>query len=211
MIQSPRNSWYVLLVMIPIILLLSTGCSVSDNPAATSSDQNIAQSTDRPAEGAPSPYPAWTEADLASLIPGYQILKVDTRAYERDGQMDDQVSRRIYRTIGGTVNHRNCGVQIGAWQLWEDQTVTVSTPIPGQAIVDFYPHPYQFNGCIRMWIDLTYVQLPAGMRWDQLCFFYVEADGHLTQYWGQIDLAARRYYAWPDHFSRYIIAAPVSN
>lgn len=49
------------------------------------------------------------------------------------------------------------------------------------------------------------------MRWDPMAFFYVNEDGFYTRYWGQLDLTAMQYFAWPDHFSRYIITAPANN
>ncbi|RPH94402.1 hypothetical protein EHM69_07475 [candidate division KSB1 bacterium] len=197
--------------MLPVLLLgplaafTIVGCSSDLNPINSPATDNAKQS--EPLES-PNPYPQLTEDQLNNLIPGYRILSVDERAYAHDEALDDQSSRFIRKTVGGTVTHRNNGVQIGAWQLWEDRTITVSTPYPGYAIVDFYPHPYRFNGCVRMWVDLTYVQLPPGMRWDEMAFFYVNDDGTYTRYWGQLDLNARQYIAWPDHFSRYIIAAP---
>ncbi|HEY3296077.1 MAG TPA: hypothetical protein VGL38_11630 [bacterium] len=190
-----------------VVALFVIGCSTENNPVANPVAPAAGQPTSSPA---PSPYPVLTDEQIANLIPGYQVLKVDERAYHGEGLLDDQTASRIRYQVGGSVNHRNNGVEIGAWQLWEDQTVTVSTPNPGSAIVDFYPHPYRFNGCIRMWLDLTHVQLPPGVRWDQVRFYYQEENGRLTQYWGQLDLAAHRYYAWPDHFSRYIITAPIA-
>jgi len=189
------------------MLLMLVGCSTMSDPVSTQSKSAGDQTA---SNAVPTPYPTLTDQQIANLIPGYQVLKVDERAYAREGELDDQTSSRIQHTVGGTVSHHNNGVQIGGWQLWEDQTVTVSTPNPGSAIVDFYPHPYHFNGCIRMWLDLTHVQLPAGVRWDQVRFYYQNENGQLTQYWGQLDLNAMRYYAWPDHFSRYIITAPAN-
>lgn len=189
-------------------LLFITGCSSTKNPVASAPSESAAPSNGGNSDSEPSPYPPITADQLETLIPGYQILTVDSKAQGRDGMLDDRNARRIFRTAGGTVSHRNCGVQIGPWQLWEDQTVTVSTPVPGTAIVDFYPHPYQFNGCVRIWIDLNCIQLPAGMRWDQLQFFYLNDAGQYVQYWGSIDLTTMQFSVWPDHFSRYIIAAP---
>jgi hypothetical protein len=198
----------ILIIAIGLLgLLLLIGCSSTKNPVAVPASQTTTPGQDEsgPAE---SPYPPITAEQLETLIPGYQILTLDTKAMGRSENLDDRTARRIFRTVGGTVSHRNCGVQIGAWQLWEDQTVTVSTPVPGTAVVDFYPHPYQFNGCVRIWIDLTYIVLPEGMRWDQLQFFYLNDAGQYIQYWGSIDLVNRQFSVWPDHFSRYIIAAP---
>jgi hypothetical protein len=181
-----------------LIVLSMSGCSSDGNPVAV-----------RPTQTADVPYPLLTNEQIENgLIPGFQVLKVDARAYGQDGTLDDQTSRLIRRTVGGTVSHRNNGVQIGGWQLWEDRTVTVSTPNPGYAIVDFYPHPYHFNGCVRIWIDLNCIHLPAGRRWDELAFFFVNDNGQLVRYWGQLDLNTMTYSAWPDHFSRYIIGLP---
>jgi hypothetical protein len=202
----------VIIVVLFALALVFFGCSTEKNPMSNSSAQTSELTADRSdqsvKQATPSPYPVLTDAELANLIPGHQVLKVDTRMYRNDGALDDQTSVRIRKTVGGTVSHRNNGVEIGAWQLWEDQTVTVSTPNPGSAVVDFYPHPYHFNGCIRIWIDLRAIQLPAGMRWDQLEFYYVNDQGQYVRYWGQLDLVNMRYSAWPDHFSRYIITAP---
>jgi hypothetical protein len=205
MLSNPLKSVLCAILALTLLFIL-VGCSTTSNPVsprALSKDQQV--SPDRET----SPYPVLTDQQIADLIPnGYQVLKVDERAYGRDGGLDDQTVVHIQHTVGGSVSHHNNGVQIGAWQLWEDQTVTVSTPNPGSAVVDFYPHPYHFNGCIKMWLDLSHVHLPAGVRWDQVRFYYVNEGGQLVQYWGQLDLTAMRYYAWPDHFSRYIVTAP---
>lgn len=181
-----------------LIVLSMSGCSSDDSPVAVQEMQ-----------AGDTPYPLLTDEQIENgLIPGFEVLTVDARAYGRDGTLDDQTSRLIRRTVGGTVSHRNNGTQIGAWQLWEDRTITVSTPNPGYAIVDFYPHPYHFNGCIRIWMDLRCIQLPPGRRWDELAFFYVDDNGQLVRYWGQLNLNAMTYSAWPDHFSRYIVSLP---
>ncbi|MBU0508031.1 hypothetical protein KKH27_04250 [bacterium] len=179
------------------VLLILVGCSSFDDPVGTPQAEPDAQEQ-------ATLYPVWTDEQIEDLIPGFHVLTVDSRASGREA-LDDQSSRFIRRTQGGTVQHRNNGVQIGAWQLWEDRTVTVSTPNPGRAIVDFYPHPYQFNGHVRIWIDLTYVQLPPGRNWWDIQMFYVDDNGNLVPYWGYVDEGARQYIAWTDHFSRYII------
>jgi hypothetical protein len=187
--------------------LMMIGCSTENNPVAAVQPGNHETQATSPTPV--TPYPTLTDDQISALIPGFTVLKTDERAAGRgEDQLDSQSSLLIRHTIGGTVTHRNNGVQIGAWQLWEDQVVTVSTPNPGIAIVDFYPHPYHFNGCIKMWIDLSYIQLPAGRRWDELAFFYQDTNGQLIRYWGALDLNAHTYSAWPDHFSRYIIAMP---
>ena len=201
------KSLFVAVIALTLFLMM-TGCANTSDPVSSRGGSAAAGGS---ANGGATPYPTPTDAQIANLIPGYQVLKVDERAYMHDGTLDDQTSVHIQRTVGGTVSHHNNGAQIVAWQLWEDETVTVSTPNPGSAIVDFYPHPYHFNGCIRMWLDLSHVQLPPGVRWDQIRFYYRSEDGELKQYWGQLDLNAMRYYAWPDHFSRYIITAPTGD
>jgi len=196
----------LMLFLLPALLLI--GCSQEADQVMA--PQPPAEEQEQLAEQLPeSPYPEWTDAEIESgLIPGFEVLKVDVRAYGREEGLDDQTSRFIRKTQGGTVSHRNNGVQIGAWQLWEDRTITVSTPNPGYAIVDFNPHPYRFNGCIRIWLDLNCIQLPPGRRWDEVAFFYQDTNGQLVRYWGALDLNARTYSAWPDHFSRYIISLP---
>lgn len=190
-----------LLILGILALLIITGCSSENNPVAASEPQ-----------GTDNPYPVLTTEQIENgLIPGYQVLTIDARAMEREVSLDDRSSLFIRRTVGGTVSNRNSGTQIGAWQLWEDRTVTVETPNPGYAIVDFYPHPYRFNGHVKIWIDLTYVQLPPGMRWDQIQMFYQDEDGGYQQFWGYVDTAARQYVAWTDHFSRYIISCRVNS
>ena len=193
------------IVLCSLVILLFAGCSVDENgnlPTSASQASNASNEN--------TPYPQWTDQEIANLIPGYQILTVDESRSDRNGNLDDQASLFIRKTVGGIVSHRNNGVQIGPWQLWEDRTITVSTPNPGMAIVDYYPHPYHFNGCIRIWIDLRTIQLPPGRRWDELAFFYVNDSGQLVRYWGQLDLYAMTYSAWPDHFSRYIISIPLT-
>lgn len=190
-----------LILMISIMIMVFAGCSTDTNPVASSEPQAVE-----------NPYPVLSEEQINSLIPGYQVLTIDPRAYGRDESgLDDRSSRLIRRTQGGTVAHRNNGVQIGGWQLWEDRTVSVETPNPGHAIVDFYPHPYHFNGHVRIWIDLTYVVLPPGVNWWDLQMFYQDENGNLQQYWGQLDLVNHQYIAWTDHFSRYIIGARINH
>lgn len=183
------------------VLMLVVGCAVDTDPLSSSASQSD------PGIKA-SPYPPLAEGDLDLLIPGFTVLKTDLRTQERGDNLDDQSSRFIRRTQGGTVTHRNNGVEIPAWVLPSDRTITISTPTPGTAIVDYFPHPLQFQGSVRIWIDLRIIQLPPGRRWDELAFYYQEADGRLTRYWGVIDLGNMTYSVWPDHFSRYILALP---
>jgi hypothetical protein len=186
------------------LLIVMTGCSTEQgNPMASSPAQQETV-TDVKA----SPYPALTADEVEQLVPGLQVLPMNGG---RANQLDDQASAFIRYQVGGTVSHRNCGVEIGPWLLRSDQTVTVSTPVPGSAIVDYYPHPYRFNGCVRIWIDLRTIQLPAGRRWDELQFWYQNEDGTMTRYWGVIDLNRMTYSAWPDHFSRYILGLPAAS
>jgi hypothetical protein len=185
-----------------LLLLAFTGCSTNDaNPVSSNGTQSEASQTPQA-----SIYPIITVGNLPSLIPGMEVLQTNGRSGA--DPLDDQTSRFIRYQIGGTVTHHNNGVEIPAWVLRSDQTVTVSTPVPGAAIVDYFPHPYSFNGCVRIWIDLRTIQLPAGRRWDEVQFWYQEADGTLTRYWGVIDLIGMTYSAWPNHFSRYILALP---
>jgi hypothetical protein len=195
------------LYSLSILILFVVGCSEWNNPA--SSQESSSTQTENNNTGPESPYPPITEADLEQLLPaGFRAL---TTTREHYGTLDDQSSRRLRRNRGGTVTHRNNGVEIGPWQLWSDETITVSTPVPGRAVVDFYPHPYQFNGCIRLWIDLNSYNLPPGRRWDEVAFFYADESGRMIRYWGAIDLNAMTYSIWPDHFSRYILAMPGEN
>jgi hypothetical protein len=189
-----------LLILGMLTILTIAGCSSDNNPVAAAEPQ-----------GTDNPYPVWTTQQIENdLIPGQQVLTLDTRAMGRDNNLDTRTSLFIRRTAGGTVANSNSGTTIGAWQLWEDRTVAVETPNPGYAIVDFFPHPYHFNGHVKIWIDLTYVTLPAGVRWDQLEMYYLAEDGTLQRYWGYVDTTARQYVAWTDHFSRYIISCPTS-
>ena len=196
----------ILLALSLLTLVVFAGCSTEWNSSTapvTADQETVATQTPD------TPYPVLTDEQINGLIPGFEVLNVDARAYGSDeSTLDDQNSAFIRRTQGGSVSIHNNGVRIGPWQLWQDQTVTVSTPNPDYAVVDFYPHPYHFNGCVMMWIDLTHVQLPPGRRWDEVAFFYVDDNGDLVRYWGQLDLISHRYYAWPDHFSRYILAIP---
>lgn len=196
-----------IILMLALVSLLGFGCSMDEGPLTSSGSAETSSLQQHDTDiGIGSPYPDLTDADLENLIPGFEVVSMSTR--DANGTLDDYSSRRIRRFVGGTVSHRNCGVEIGPWQLWSDQTVTVSTPRPGRSVVDFYPHPYQFNGNIRIWIDLNTIELPPGRRWDELAFFYDEGDGTYTRYWGVIDLQNMTYSAWPDHFSRYIITLP---
>ena len=198
-VVSPKLLIRLLLAVSLVTLIIGCSSDMISNPVST--DQ-----TDSEILTESIPLPTWTEEDIANLLPGYQVLSIDSRAAGTSDQLDDQTSLFIRRTQGGTVSHRNNGVQVGAWQLWEDRTVTVSTPNPGTAIVDFAPHPYQFNGHVRIWIDLTYIQLPPGMNWWDIQMFYMAEDGTVQQFWGYVDHQARQYIAWTDHFSRYILA-----
>lgn len=195
-----------LTLLISIFALIVIGCS-TENPFTQKEPASSTAPRDENSLG--ELYPAISDEALETLIPGFEVLKVDERAFSNT--LDDQNSRRIRRTVGGSVSHRNNGVEIGAWQLWGDQTITVSTPNPGSAVVDYYPHPYQFNGCVRIWIDLNVIQLPPGRRWDEIAFFYDEGDGTYTRYWGSLNLNNMTYSAWPDHFSRYILTLPTRN
>ncbi len=191
-------------LLLVLFTFFAVGCSLEPNPVAQS--DGVTSYNESVNNGVSETYPVLTDEDLANLLPGFQILETSDRV--QSGTLDDESSRRIRRTQGGVVSHRNNGVRIGAWQLWSDETITVSTPNPGSAVVDFYPHPYQFNGCVWMWIDLTSFELPPGRRWDEVAFFYDERDGTYTRYWGFIDYRNMTYNAWPDHFSRYILAIP---
>lgn len=187
-----------------ILFSILTGCSVDSNPIASSNSDNSASTFAVTDELSYEPYPPISHEDLATLIPGYEILTMDARATE--GTLDDQTSRFFRRTQGGTVSHRNNGISFQPWQLLQDQTITVSTPDPSLPIVDFYPHPNWFNGHVRIWIDLSHVQLPPGRQWWELVMFYVDDNGNYERYWGYVDTQANQYVAWTNHFSRYILA-----
>lgn len=139
------------------------------------------------------------------LPEGYELLHSSSSLDECDSVVTSQLCRRLISL--------NLLSILNLTQLWiqgndlpHNQTITMVMPNTCEAVVDLYPHPFQFNSTVELrWLlpQLRYGQI---LNPDDIAAFYVHDDGTVEladQSWGPLNLYLT---VRTDHFSRYIIA-----
>ncbi len=206
--RSGKNYWSVLALGLMVMFVVTSGCS---NLSPLSSSQ-----TDTPA-GNSSGYPPITEELLLNgPVPGHPVLTMERPAGMMGVENWDYTESWTARDVGGEVftgQGSGCIVEPGA--LPQDTLITVTLPMEGYAIVDFGPHPLQFQR--RVWIVLSLNGtriggMPVGgpkeyVQIEQLNIYYYNAEtGGYEVYPSVYDPVRNAIMCRIDHFSRYIIA-----
>jgi hypothetical protein len=191
-----RNLLLCILSLSALVLLV--GCSMDSASVApqSSSDQSIATSN----AVIPSDGPA----------PGYKFIKSQWGlASSSNGTLDDPnwfASRALRADQGGMVVTHNIGCNIPNNALPYNMTITVNVPVPGEATVEYGPHPTQFNAPVQLFFDYNTLILPPGTHIEDLVVFYQEDSGAYDLIGGYIDYTRHLLVAYTNHFSRYIIS-----
>lgn len=206
--RSGKNYWSVLALGLMVMFVVTSGCS---NLSPLSSSQ-----TDTPA-GNSSGYPPITEELLLNgPVPGHPVLTIERPAGMMGVENWDYAESWMMRDVGGelyTGQGSGCIIPMGG--LPTDTLVTVTLPVEGYAIVDFGPHPLQFNREVWLVISLSGTSF-RGMELDgpkgctvigQLNIYYFnEQSGEYEVYPSVYDPERNAFMCRTDHFSRYIIA-----
>lgn len=139
------------------------------------------------------------------LPEGYEVLRSSSSLDECDSVSVSQLCRRLLSlNLLSILNLTQLYVQ--GSDLPHNQTITMVMPNTCEAVVDLYPHPFQFNGTVELrWLlpQLRYGEL---LNPRDIAAFYVHDDGTVEladQSWGPLNLFLT---VRTDHFSRYIIA-----
>ena len=223
--RSGKNYWSILALSLLMLLFITTGCS---NLSPLGSNQ-----TDSPTSGSSYP-PISDELLLNGPAPGYHVLTMERPASMMGIENWDYAEDFLYLMDGGQVlAQQGSGCVIGPWALPTDTLVTVTLPQEGYAIVDYGPHPLQFNRDILLILDLDGtdwedsgseppdmgIKDPRGGQAggggdpvyeetpdDLAIFYYNEQTGEYEEYPSMYDRMNNAVVCWTDHFSRYIIA-----
>ena len=145
------------------------------------------------------------DMENVQLPEGYELLRSSSSLDECDSVVTSQLCRRLLgMNLLSILNLTQLYVQ--GSDLPHNQTITMVMPNTCEAVVDLYPHPFQFNSDVELrWLlpQLRYGQI---LNPSDIAAFYVRDDGTVEladQSWGLLNL-------WltvrTDHFSRYIIA-----
>jgi hypothetical protein len=190
-----RNLLFCVLSLAALVMFV--GCSLDSASVApqSASDQSSIEASSK-----------------TGPVPGYRFVKSQWGlASNNDGSLDDgwSTSRYLRTYQGGLVVTHNIGCQIPPYALPYNATVTVNVPNPGEATVEYGPHPTQFNSPVQLFFDLNTLILPPGNSWEDLVVFYAEDNGGYDLIGGYIDYQRHLLIAYTDHFSRYIIGARV--
>ncbi len=144
------------------------------------------------------------------LPEGYRVLRSGSSLDECDSVSISQLCRRLLSlNLLSILNLTQLYVQ--GSDLPHNQTITMVMPNTCEAVVDLYPHPFQFSGTVELrWLlpQLRYGQI---LNPNDIAAFYVRDDGTTEladQSWGPLNLYLT---VRTDHFSRYIIASRNNN
>lgn len=171
------------------------------------------------------PPPPLTAANLANgPAPGYSYLPLDvSEIYDGitvDGPM--YTEQLVFDDRGGAVYFpmstnsgfgTMCmdwwhGVVINADDIHESIRVSLLVPDPSIAAIDFGPHPYQFDGEVR--IELAYtsstLELIGATPRDLVIMWWNNVEGEYQTIPTALNQHQNKLYGYTDHFSRYIIA-----
>lgn len=190
-----RSRQYRLFVL---ILLATFAISCSElNPVSSPESEvsEIAMGT---------PHIPFDQVNL-QLPQGWEVLRTSSGALDEcDSVVVSQLCRRLTLNILSLLDLTRLTVQ--GSDLPHNQTITMVMPNTCEAVVDLYPHPFQFNSEVELRWLLPQLRFDLPGNTNDIACFYVHDDGttELADYsWGPLNL-------WltlrTDHFSRYIIA-----
>lgn len=199
--MSGTKRWSAVSLSMVLLLLFASGC------AELSPVDSV--ETGLPA-GSSSGYPPITEELLQNgPAPGHPILTLEWPAGAMGVENWDYAEAWVERKPGGEVfTSQGSGCLIAKKALPQDTMVTVMLPEEGYAIVDFGPHPLQFQK--KMWIVLSLngigISVDSPKRTRLTVFYYSEETGTYERYPSHYDPDRNALMCRTNHFSRYIIA-----
>lgn len=157
-------------------------------------------------------YPLLTQEMLdAEVLPGIRIARFGTaRALDNELPCDSiWDSERVRRNDDESLD------LLGVIKLDIDQglvpfttTIRMIAPIGCLGVVDFYPHPFQFNGDVEVRWKLSELDIPEENWEDLVPLYWNETTGEYEQMdheWLNNDELLMH----TDHFSRYILGQRV--
>lgn len=206
--MSGKRRWSGLPIGLVLLFLLGTGCtrlSPLDN-----------EGTGLPASGS-SGYPPITEELLQNgPAPGHPILTLERPSGMMGVENWDYAEAWVERRRGGYVlTSQGSGCMISRYALPQDTLITVTLPVEGYAIVDFGPHPLQFDKYIWLVLSLngTSSSNDSYDHWhdwwhprEYTIFYYNEETGEYEPFPSYYDPHRNALMCRTNHFSRYIIA-----
>lgn len=206
--RSGKNYWSILALSLMLLLVITTGCS---NLSPLGSNQ-----VDSPA-GNSSSYPPITEEFLLNgPEPGHPVLTIERPPNTMGVENWDYAEGWVMWDRGGDVfTGQGSGCMIAREALPQDTLITVTLPMEGYAIVDFGPHPLQFQRQIWIVMSLngTGIRMHGGGPKERTVdpqplniYYYNEETGEYEVYPSTYDPVRNALMFRTDHFSRYIIA-----
>jgi hypothetical protein len=211
MMKTTKKSFILtfgtILVSILTLVMLSIGCSTDNNIAGPQSNEYSSKEAHM------------TGPDFI-LPPGLELVTgLKGKTSENVGSLDGgtrppngpngttrppaplSASMFMEAELGGTVSCQFVGCSIPAGALPYDAEITATLSNPSSAIVDFGPHPLQFNMPVMIWFNIA--QLNVNSDTENLAMWYVAEDGTLEPIPLTIDQNLAIGYT--NHFSRYIL------
>lgn len=158
-------------------------------------------------------YPPLTAEMLeAEPIPGYRIFRFGTASALDNDLPCDSLSdtERVRRNddesldLDGTIK-----LDIDQGLVPYTVTIRMIAPVACYGVVDFYPHPYQFNGPVEVRWELSELNISPEDWQDLVPLYWNEATGEyelMDHEWPNDDELLMR----TDHFSRYILGQRVN-
>ena len=202
----------ILLVLSFSLFALIIGCSNNspfsvdnssiDIPPPPLTGENIANG--------PAPGYSYLPLEVTEIFGG---IAVDGPMYTEQVVFDDQGGAVYFPSSGGIgfgsqVMDWWHGVIIDADDIHETIRVSMLVPDPSIAAVDFGPHPYQFDGEVR--IELVYtpsnLELIGATPRDLVIMWWNNTVGEYQPIPSTLNQRENKLYGFTDHFSRYIIA-----
>lgn len=195
--QVPSGITITLLVI--ALTVLFTACSEE----YTSPLNSGAESSPPPSEFR---YPELTAEMLAAgPAPGFRFLALPATALD-DGC--DSASAEQFCDRGHDRNVKIdhfVEIKIFKNRMQSEETVRIVAPATCYAVADFYPHPYQFTGTVRIKWKIKDMGFPDDFDFSTLVPYYVTDSGEYLEmpheWHGNYD----ELLVWTDHFSRYIV------
>ena len=214
----------ICLLAISLLVIMGTGCSsdrISAGPtSAETSDayKTAYESMTRPevvlpeglelVTGLSGKKPITTEGNLDDpwMGPrgGFGDPEDPTRPPVIETPDEPCVSMFVPARSAADVHCMFTGVRIPQGVVPYDITVTACMPDEETAIVDFGPHPLEFNGSVHIWFDIGNLHYTEE-EIETLQMWYVADDGDLEELPINIDRGSMQVIGHTSHFSRYIL------
>ena len=190
------------------LLILINGClDLSDIFSSTD---------DEPDPGSPS------ETQNIQLPDGYHMLTFNLTGIFAGGLPESlSVQQMILNDEGGAVYFQNPmsqepdpldwwhGVVIDPEDINENVLIEITIPNLEQGILDFSPHPYEFQNDIELEFSYAFSDLVelGFVAQDLVIMYWDEINGNWEIVNSELLENEQKIIAYTDHFSRYVIAA----